>query len=309
MPRWLLLLVPLALWLLYGSLYAVDAAEFAYVTQFGQPVAIYDGGDPAQAGLKAKLPWPIQSVQRLDRRLQAFDLPPSEFLTSDKKGGTIDRTLTIDATVCWRIAGADRFVRTVGSIEGAQRLLSQRVSSDLGAAIGQREMDDLVSVEPGRVQRQREELRASLMSVGDRFLGENGIEIIDIRLRRANHPQGLVREAIFERIRSERSKKAAEYSSAGQLLADDIRSKAEREVAVMKAQAEGRALELRGQAEAEADRLRFQAQQADPKFYAFLRKLEDYRKMIGDGKSTLLLSTHREMFDLLFAPPGGKEKR
>lgn len=302
--RWLL--IPFVLWLIYGSIFAVDAAEFAYVTQFGQPVALFDG--ESDAGFKLKLPWPIQSVQRLDRRMQSFDLPAGEFLTSDKKGGTIDRTLTIDATACWRIAGADRFVRTVGSIDGAQRLLTQRLTSALGAAIGEREMDDLVSIEPNRVRSQREQLRSALMRGAGRFLDENGIELIDVRLRRTNHPPGPVREAIFERIRSERAKKATEYASQGQLEADDIKSKAERDATVMKATAEGKAIDLRGQAEKEVERIRSAAARLDPEFYKFLRTMEDYQRMIGDGKSTLLLSTHREMFDLLFNPPGKGKK-
>ena len=52
------------------------------------------------AGLHVKLPWPIQSVQRLDRRVQLFDLPPAELLTHDPQGRTIDRTLTVEAYVC-----------------------------------------------------------------------------------------------------------------------------------------------------------------------------------------------------------------
>ncbi len=311
-PRWLLL-VPVALWLLFTSLYAVDAAEFVYVTQFGRTVAIHDGGEDG-AGLHVKLPWPVQAVQRLDRRLQSFELPPAELLTRDSKGGGIDRSLTIDATVCWRISDVDRFVRTVGSVEGAQRLLAQRVSSELGAAIGESEMEDLVSLEPGRVDRRRASIRARLLDEGDRPLrqvseSENGIKVIDVRLRRTNHPDR-VREAIFDRIRSERAKKAAEYSSEGERLAADIRSTAEREVARLKTEAEARAVELRGRSDALASKTLNEAALADPKFYAFLRKLEDYQKMFGDGKSTLLLSTHREMFDLLYAPPapGKKEK-
>src|SRR5436309_15952766 len=97
------------------ALYAVDQAEFAYVTQFGRPVATLDGA--ADAGLHVKLPWPVQSVQRLDRREQVFDLPPAELLTHDPQGQTIDRTLTVEAFVCWRVAGPEsvgRFVGTVG---------------------------------------------------------------------------------------------------------------------------------------------------------------------------------------------------
>jgi membrane protease subunit HflC len=310
-----LLVLPVLAWLAYASAFTVDASEYVYLTQFGRRVAVLDGGDSDQAGLHFKLPWPIQAVQRLDRRLQTFDLPDAELLTRDPKGNTIDKTLTIDAYVSWRIDGADgadRFVRTVGSIDGAQLILGQRVGSELGAAIAEMELDDLISTDPGRVDRQRERLRERLLDGGTPSLRDSakqdyGVEVIDVRIRRMNHPQA-VRDAIFDRIRSERAKKAADYQSEGEKLAADIRSTAEREVIQIKADAEGRAIELRGEADAEADRLRNEAQRADPKFYAFLKKLEDYQRILGDNKSMLLLSTHRELFDLLYDPPGVERK-
>src|SRR5271165_4657923 len=85
-------------WLLRTSLFTVDRTEFVYLTQFGRPVATFDGLD--EAGLHFKLPSPIQSVQRIDRRLQYFDLPGTELLTHDPRGKTIDKTLTVDAYVC-----------------------------------------------------------------------------------------------------------------------------------------------------------------------------------------------------------------
>src|SRR5262249_54278407 len=75
------------------ALYPVDRGEYVYVTQFGQLVGIHDG--LSDGGLHAKLPWPVQSVQRLDRRLQHFDLPETELLTHDPEGKTIDKTLTV----------------------------------------------------------------------------------------------------------------------------------------------------------------------------------------------------------------------
>src|SRR5262245_21950514 len=228
-PRWLqlLLIIPVGLLLAFLSLFTVDAPEFVYLTQFGRPVAVYDGGSSDQAGLHWKLPWPVQSVQRLDRRLQTFELPAGEYLTKDPTGETIDRTLTIDATVSWRIAGADGadlFVRTVGSIDGAQRLLAQRITSELGAAVGECEMEDLVSTEARRVSNKRDEIHQRLESGLRGLRGDNGIEVVDVRIRRTSHPAA-VRESIFERIRSERAKKAAEYSSEGERLAADIRSR------------------------------------------------------------------------------------
>src|SRR3954453_20229812 len=162
--RWLLLLLVglVVLVELPTAFYTVDRTEFAYVTQFGRRVAVLDGAKDDEAGLHFKLPWPIQSVQRLDRRLQVFDLPGAELLTRDPRGNTIDKTLIIDAYVLWRIdgvEGADRFVRTIGSAQGAQQILGQRVGSELGAAVAQMEPDDLISTDPGKVAQQRDRLR------------------------------------------------------------------------------------------------------------------------------------------------------
>src|SRR5262249_28679176 len=173
--------------------------------------------------------------------------------------------------------------------------------------------DDLINTDATRVDGQRGRLRQRLLDGGSPSLRQSaqtdyGIEVVDIRLRRSNHPTA-VREAIFERIRSERGKKAAEYLSEGEKLAADVRSAAERESAQLKADAEARAVELRGEADAEADRIRNAAQQADPRFYAFLKKLEDYQRVLGDGKTMLLLSTHRELFDLLYDPPVAEPKK
>jgi modulator of FtsH protease HflC len=299
------------------SLFTVDRAEYVYVTQFGRHVATYDGGKDDEAGLHLKWPWPIESVQRFDQRLQYFDLPGAELMTRDAQGNTIDKTLTIDAYVCWRIADAsrvDQFIRSVGTPEGARAILGQRINSELGAAIGGMELEDLISInadtrEPDRrrVDVQRERLRKHLLESGRPSLQETaradyGIEVIDVRLRRINH-SGSVREAIFERIRSERNKKVADYESEGKKQAAIITSDSELRVARMRAEADARAIQLRGEADAAADRIRNEAQAKDPEFYTFLKKLDEYQQMLGDNKTLLLLSTHREMFDTLFQPP------
>src|SRR5262245_62129039 len=70
--------------------FTVDRTEFVSLTQFGEHIATYDGADASQAGLHFRLPWPIQSVTRIDRRLQVLDLQPSEHVTQDpREGGTI----------------------------------------------------------------------------------------------------------------------------------------------------------------------------------------------------------------------------
>ncbi len=305
------------------SVFTVDRTEYVYLTQFGRRVAVYDGADDAQAGLHFRLPWPVQSALRLDRRLQYFDLPGTELLTRDIKKNTIDKTLTIDAYVCWRIAGdgdggdmrVDSFIRTMGTVEHANSVLGQRLTSDLGAAVGKMELDDLISTEEipagdgtseRKVDRKREELRAALLDGDDRLRDtarrDWGIDIVDVRLRRTNHPPA-VRQAIFDRIMSEREKKSADYRSQGEQQAADIKSASDRKVAELRTEAEAESVRLRGRADAEADHIRSDAARQDPEFYSFLNKLEDYKRFLGDNKTMLLLSTRGSLFDTLFKPP------
>jgi len=292
-----------------SSFFTVDRTEFVYVTQFGQHVATHDG--ESDAGWHWKLPWPVQSVQRLDHRLQVFDLPETEVLTHDPKGQTIDKTLTIGAYVCWRLTdadGVDKFIRTVGTPDRARTILGQQISSRLGAAISTMNIDDLISVAPEqRVEQRMNGLRDGLLgSSADGLRGLTrqayGIELVDIRLRRFNHPPG-VREAIFARIRSERSKKAREYDSEGAKLAKDIQSLAEREAKDTLTQARADAERTRKEADVKADDIRNQAHSRDPEFYTFLQKLRTYQNILGDTRDVLLLSSKHELFDMLLKPP------
>lgn len=309
---WLILALIATILIAPMCAFTVDRTEYVYLTQFGAPLATFDGGDDEQAGLHFKWPWPIQSVQRLDRRLQYFDLPGAELLTRDPKRNTIDRTLTLDAYVCWRIAdakGVDQFIRSVGTPAGAQAILGQRIGSELGAAIGRMELDDLINTDAHKVDAAREQLRkrllrgdAGTLSLEQAAEAEYGIEVVDIRLRRSNHPAA-VREAIFERIRSERSKKKAEYESEGEQAKQNIESEGKLRVEILKTEAEAKSRTLKSAADVEAERILNEAHKKDPQFFTFLNKLEQYQRILGDNKSTLLLSTHRELFDTLFNPP------
>jgi modulator of FtsH protease HflC len=310
--------VAVVLLLAGSSCYSVDRTQYVYVTEFGRLMRIHDG--EIDAGLHFKWPWPIQSVQRLDHRLQVFDLPEAELLTNDSKGKTIDKTLSLSAYVCWRIAGAegvDRFIRAVGTPDRAESILGQRITSRLGAEIGKMELDELISVAPDKqVEERMEKLSRRLLGESKEHeldAGANhnlieiarsnyGIEIVDVRLRRFNYP-AQVRDAIFERIRSERNKKVADYQSEGARLAENIRSQAEYEARSLLADARATEQRLKGEADAEADRIRNEAQRKDVAFYAFLKKLGEYQRILGDNKTVLLLSSHRDLFDVLFQPP------
>lgn len=290
-----------------NSFFTVGPTEYAYVTHFGEHIATYDGADTdSDAGLHTRWPWPVQSVQRLDRRLQHFDLPSTELPTRDPKSNRIDKMLVVEAYACWRIADREAvstFIRKLGTTERAEAILGQRINSQLGAEIGQLSMNDLVSINSEQVEKSMQRLWQNLTTELRPALRQDyGIELVDVRLRRFYHsPQ--VRSSIYERIRSERSKKAEEYRSEGQKIAEDIRSQTEEEVRNILAQARYEEEKLKGQADTEAAMIRNQAHSQDPEFYVFLKKLEKLQNILGDNKTVLLLSSHRQIFDMLFQPP------
>jgi modulator of FtsH protease HflC len=295
------------------SFYSVDAAEYVYVTVLGQPVATYDGAAAENgAGLKVGWPWPIQQAQRLDRRLQIFDLPEVELLTNDPVAKTIDKMLLLKAYVCWRISDAgavDLFVKRIGSADAARSILEKRVNSQLGAAIGQMRMDDLVNIaddpKTGKklVDVTAEHLRQQLLeTLCEPMRKEYGIDLVDVRLSRFNHPVN-VRASIFERIKSERSKKVAEYQSDGETLSKNILSKADQEVREKLAQARSEEEKIKADADTEAIQVRNQAYRQDKEFYQFLKTMEKLQSILGGENTRLMISTDRPLFKLLNHPP------
>ena len=306
----IIVLVLLLIWLGQSTLFAVDQAEFAYVTQFGKRVEIFDGA--TDAGLHVKWPWPVQSVQRIDRRLQMFDLPPAELPTFDPKGQTIDKMLTVDGYVCWQISDredADRFIRTVGTAERAKAILGPRIGGRIGAVISQMPLEELIHVSAEMAPDRAIDLRASKLQ--DRLLADDlarqlrseyGITLVDLRIRRLNYPDS-VRPAIFERIKSERKRKEEDYRTDGERRAKEITTKAERDAEILIASAEANAELTRKKAEAEADGIRNEAHRKDREFYTFLQKLETYKQMLGRTSDLLLLSTRHPLFQQMLNPP------
>ena len=295
------------------STYTVDAGEYAYVTVLGAHSVTHDGAaEESGAGLHFGLPWPVQAVQRLDRRLQQFDLPATELLTHDPGGKTIDKMLLVEAYVTWRIGdrdSVDLFVRRIGTVERASAILEPRVRSELGAAIGQLQMDDLVSTDidaatgKTRVDVTVESLHAKLReNLTKRVREEYGIELVDIRLRRFSHPSQ-VREAIFARIRSERKRKETDYEEEGKKQKRKIEDDADEAASKIRAEARAAETKIKGDADALAMRIRNEAHQKDPKYYEFLKQMEKLQAILGDNRTVLLLSTNRPLFERLFIPP------
>jgi membrane protease subunit HflC len=288
------------------SIFTVDASEYAYVTILGRHVATHDGYDGG-AGLYIGWPWPIQVVQRLDRRIQQFDLPSVEALTRDVEN-KVDKNLAVEAYVVWRIKDQDqeavnKFVTRIGTEAKVRLILAPRIVSKLLALIGQMRMDDIINTNSAIVEGKMRDLHDRILnSLKEQVLQEYGIDLIDVRLRRFNYPRE-TSQAIFDRIKAERQKKAADYRTEGELEAQKIKSKAEEESRIRVAQAELEESLLKAKAAAETMRLLNEATSHDPKFYEFLKEMDKLQSILSNNRTVLLLSTHRPLFQRLFHPP------
>ena len=287
--RWIIGLFALGLvgLLVFRSFLIVDETEFVLVTEFGRTVDVL-GDEPDEAGLHAKWPW--QSSIAVDRRLRVFDPPPREMITGDK------RNLEVASYVAWRVGDPVRFVAAAGTLDAAEARLNERISAALSDALGRRELASLASTDP-KVWRLDALTGEVLEAVAPLAKGELGVEVLDVRLRRFNHPVE-VRPAVFDLIRSERKQVAATLRAEGEAQYQTLTSQADRERDAILSRADAEAERLRGRGDAEATRLLNEAHARDPKFYEFVRTLETYRAILDD-RATLVLSSA----SALEAPP------
>jgi len=266
-------------------LFQVSETELAIVTQFGRPVRVI-----RDAGLRAKLPAPIQSVKRFDRRLLVFDPKPAEFLTSDKKN------VIVDAYLGWRIQDPLKFLESVKERSVAELFLADLVYAALGAETGNYPLSALVSIVSDSLR--VEQIMARVTESCRRSAGEEyGIEILEVRMKRLNLPDQN-KESVFDRMRAERERMAKKYRSEGEEEATKIRAETDKETRTLLAEAYRQSQQILGEGDAGAARIYASAYSRDPEFYRLVRTLESYRKFL-DEKTTVVLSTDSELLNLL----------
>lgn len=282
-------ILAIAIALIGLSWVAVDETQYVLVTEFGRVVATYGEG---QSGLHGKWPW--QSALAIDRRLRVTELAPREAITGDK------RNIEVAAFVVWRVADPRLFVRSAGTLAAAGLRLDEQVASALSDALGGRPLEALASSDPKvwRLDDLTAEVRAAVAEVARSSLG---VEVMDVRLRRFNHPLE-VRPAVFDLIRSERKKVAATLRAEGEARFQELTSEADRRRDAVLAAADAEAERIRGRGEAEAIRALNAAHARDPKFFEFLRTLETYRAIL-DEKATVILSASSPLLRLLDRGP------
>jgi membrane protease subunit HflC len=277
-------LIALGFLLISLVFFQVDATESVIVTPFGEPVRVI-----AEPGLYAKLPDPFQSVTRINKQLQLYNLPQTEFLTSDKKN------IVVEAYATWTVTDPLAFLKTVRDPVGAETRLSDVVASELGAALGQVELGQLVTVDANQMK-----LPATLSAIAKNTAGLTqpyGFTVHDVRLKQLTFPQANL-SSVFQRMKAERESIARQFRSEGTEQAAKIRADADTQKAQILADANQKAAETRGQADAEAISIYAAAFQKDPEFYRFLRTLQSYETFV-DEKTTLILPSDSELLKYL----------
>ncbi|MDQ6955386.1 MAG: protease modulator HflC [Mariprofundaceae bacterium] len=260
--------------------FIVDERKLALVLQFGQTKGVQ-----SDAGLHFKLPW--QTVEFFDKRLLVSDALPNEVITKDKK------TIDVDNYTRWKIVNPLLVFQVARTQAGVAARMQDVVRGKVREVLGQHTLHEIVS--GGIDENLRRDLMKSIRDRADKDVQSLGIKIVDVRIKRADLPASNS-EKVFDRMKAERQRIAKEYRSEGEEAAKEIRAQAEKERKVLLADAYKNAQIIRGHADADATKIYAEAYERDPKFYAFSRSLESYRKSIGEG-SRLVISPNSEFFE------------
>lgn len=283
--RWLgLVLAVVVLLALSGSCFVVTKQnEYTVVRQFGEVVDIRN-----TAGVSFKLPF-VQTASTLPNTVLLYDLPISDVITQDKK------TMVADSFVLWKIEDPKLFIQTLnGSISNAESRLSTIVYNSMKNIISSRSQSDVISGRDG-------ELAADIRNgVGD-TLTQYGIRLIAVETKHLDLPDDN-KEAVYQRMISERNNIAASYTAQGESEAQKIRSETDKEVQIMLSQAQAEAEALIAEGEAEYMRILSDAY-ADPDradFYSFVRALDAAKASLAGGQNTLFLSKDSPLAQIFY---------
>lgn len=282
-------LLLLALLVFATASFQVRENEHAVLTAFGKPVRVVK-----EPGLYPRAPWPFQTVQRFDARLDFYEVRISEALTLDK------RNVIVPVFVAWRVADPLRFLQAVGSAENARAKFDALVTSARNSVIASHDFRQLVSTDGTelRIVAMEDEITKIVRTQAEAMFG---VAIEKVGVKRLSLPEANT-EFVFRRMQAERQQFAAKYRAEGRQQADEIRAQTDAKKSTLVAEARREAEEIRGKAEAEAAGIYATAHGQDAEFYGFLRELQVLKQTVGNN-TTLILDTDSEPFRLLKERP------
>ncbi|MGO4572421.1 protease modulator HflC [Microvirga sp. 2TAF3] len=261
---------------LYSSIFIVQQTQYALVLRFGAVQS-----ELRKPGPYFKVPL-IDTVTYFDKRVLDLDLPVQTLLSADRQN------LEVDAFTRYRIIDPLKFYQAVGSIPLANQRLSSFTNSVMRNVLASASRDAIVRTDRAALMnRIQEDVNRQAQSLG--------IEMIDVRLTRVDLPAANS-QAVYQRMRTEREREAADLRANGQQQAQTIRARAEREATVIRADANRQAEELRGKGDADRNRILAEAFGQDPDFFAFYRSMQAYEAGLKSGDTRLVLSPNSDFF-------------
>lgn len=249
---------------LLASVVVVPETQQAVIVRLGEPVRVVNKFKPnadfgnTGAGLILRVPF-FERVVRIDRRVMALDMERQQVLSLDR------RPLEVDAFARFRIIDPVKMVRTAGTTERVNEQLQPILASVLRQELGKRNFQSLLTAERGEAMKQ---IRDGL----DREAREYGAQVIDVRIKRADLPEGTPRESAFARMNADREQVATTIRAEGQKQAQIVQATAE----------------------AEAARVYAESFNKDASFYDFYRAMQSYSTTFANANnkssSSIILS-------------------
>jgi len=271
------------------SLFTVDEREYAVKLQFGEIIRT-----DYEPGLHAKIPF-VNNVIKYDDRILTRNNPNEKFLTQEKKN------LEVDFYVKWRITDPGQYYRSVGGDELiATNRLIEIIKDGIRSEFAKRTVQEVVTAD-------RREIMDDMMEKASLTASELGIEVVDVRVKRLDLPDE-VSDSVFNRMRQERARTAAQLRAEGAEEAERIRSSADKDRTVLLAEAYRESEEIRGLGDAESAAIYAAAYERDPEFYAFHRSMEAYRRSLGGDGDIFVLAPDSDYFRYLNDPNAGSAR-
>ncbi len=270
-----LILCVVAILMILGSTSVVitNENEYSLVRQFGKIDHVV-----STAGVSFKIPF-IQTVDKLPKQTLLYDLSPSDVITSDKK------TMICDSYILWQITDPLKFAQTLNSsLTNAEARLNTIVYNSTKNVISSTTQNDVISGRDGA-------LSAAIMANIGNTPEQYGIQLLSFETKQLDLPEDN-KEAVYQRMISERDNIAATYTAEGSSEAQIIRNTTDREVTVMISEAQKNAEILISEGEAEYMRILSEAYADESKqeFYSFVRSLDALKASMTGNNKTIVLS-------------------
>ena len=269
-----------ALVILNLSAFTINERELAIKLQVGEVVqADYE------PGLHFKIPF-YQTIRKFPKRIMTINERPERIFTAERLA------MDVDFFVKWRIIDTVNFyISTGGSFRVANDRISEIIKNAIVTEFGKRTVKEAISVE-------RAELMRDMLATATTTAKGLGVELVDVRVKQVEFPDD-VRNSVYQQMREERGRIAAERRAQGMEVSEEKKSTADKERTIILANANKDSQIIRGEGDAKAAEIYANAYNQDPEFYAFYRSIDAYRNSIGNANDIMVIDPDNEFFQYL----------